>query len=53
MDLFNILFSAVSPGLKKVIIKFVSTLPEHISDSKNPLDKFFVNFLLDLFKIKD
>jgi len=53
MDLFSILFSSVSPVLKDLVLKFVSSLPSLIEDSNNPLDKFFVNFLLDLFKIKD
>ncbi|MBA7531171.1 hypothetical protein ES705_23382 [subsurface metagenome] len=53
MDLFSILFSAVSPNLKDLVLNFISSLPGLIKDSDNPLDKFFVNFLLDLFKIKD
>lgn len=53
MDLLLIILSSISPGLRKHIVDFVRKLPSHVKTSTNPLDKLFVGFLLNMFKIKE
>ncbi len=53
MSIIQIIFNAISPDLRKLLVDFINTLSIKAAKTDNPLDDIVVNLIKQLFAIKD
>jgi hypothetical protein len=53
MSIIQIIFNAISPDLRKLLVDFIKTLSEKAAKTDNPLDDIVINLIKQLFAIKD
>lgn len=52
MSLIQIILTAISPNLRKLIVEFVLGLEAKAKETDNPLDDILVGILISLLNIK-